>query len=115
MSKNPCPTCAKEAASKLVSIEVCIDCYRSMQRSGAIPVPRTDEFAAVMPGRTGEFLAQREPPPIEEGEMRVSCTWCGRGESEVKKMLSGPRAHICNECVALSATILDAELGDGWR
>lgn len=37
------------------------------------------------------------------------CSFCGRGPGEVERLISGPSAHICNECVRLCVEILDAE------
>lgn len=50
------------------------------------------------------------------------CSFCGRSEAEVKKLVSGPDAYICDECVkmcdeiikeGLANTIVDAEKGSG--
>ena len=37
------------------------------------------------------------------------CSFCGRGPGEVERLISGPSAHICNECVRLCEEILEAE------
>ncbi|GEM_PF-5271613 len=34
-----------------------------------------------------------------DGESR--CSFCGKGQSEVKKLIAGPSAYICNECIVL--------------
>ena len=31
----------------------------------------------------------------------LTCSYCGRHESEVDIILSGDRAHICDECIEL--------------
>lgn len=41
----------------------------------------------------------------------VKCSFCGRRENEVDRMISGPDVYICNECVALCNEILHEELG----
>jgi len=38
------------------------------------------------------------------------CSFCGKGHSEVKKLIAGPGVYICNECVELCVSILDKEL-----
>lgn len=38
------------------------------------------------------------------------CSFCGKGHSEVKKLIAGPGVYICNECVDLCVSILDKEL-----
>ena len=37
------------------------------------------------------------------------CSFCGRGPSEVEKLIAGARAHICNECVEKCGDMLTAE------
>jgi len=38
------------------------------------------------------------------------CSFCGKNQNDVKKLIAGPAVHICNECVRLSADILNEEL-----
>jgi hypothetical protein len=45
----------------------------------------------------------------------AGCAWCGKEGSAVKKLLGNGVVAICNECVALCADVMDAELGEGWR
>ncbi len=40
-----------------------------------------------------------------------SCSFCGRKQSEVKKMFSSETTHICNECVTTCSNILQKEVG----
>jgi ATP-dependent Clp protease ATP-binding subunit ClpX len=44
-----------------------------------------------------------------------ACSWCGKPGTAVKKLLGNGTVAICDECVALCADVMDAELGDGWR
>ncbi len=37
------------------------------------------------------------------------CSFCGRAQSEVKKLIAGSSAYICNECVELCMEILEEE------
>lgn len=39
----------------------------------------------------------------------LKCSFCGKSQSEVRKMIVGPRVYICNECIVLCKTILDQE------
>lgn len=39
-----------------------------------------------------------------------SCSFCGRKQSEVKKMFSSETTHICNECVTTCSNILQKEV-----
>jgi ATP-dependent Clp protease ATP-binding subunit ClpX len=35
------------------------------------------------------------------------CSFCGKSQSEVDRLIAGPNAYICDECVALCADIID--------
>jgi len=39
------------------------------------------------------------------------CSFCGKGHSEVKKLIAGPGVYICNECIDVCSGILEKELG----
>lgn len=40
----------------------------------------------------------------------VHCSFCGKSQDEVKKIVAGPGVYICDECVALCQEIIDQEL-----
>ncbi|NIM19049.1 MAG: ATP-dependent Clp protease ATP-binding subunit ClpX [Candidatus Latescibacteria bacterium] len=40
----------------------------------------------------------------------LRCSFCGRGQDEVAKLISGPSVYICNECIKLCKDILDDEI-----
>ena len=37
------------------------------------------------------------------------CSFCGKTEQEVRKLIAGPKAMICDECVGLCNDILTSE------
>ncbi|MGE4473375.1 MAG: ClpX C4-type zinc finger protein, partial [Sulfuricurvum sp.] len=39
-----------------------------------------------------------------------TCSFCGRKQSEVKKMFSSETTHICNECITTCSAILQKEV-----
>ena len=39
---------------------------------------------------------------------RLRCSFCSRSESEVQKLIAGPKVHICDACVGVCNTILEA-------
>ncbi|MBU6140695.1 MAG: ATP-dependent Clp protease ATP-binding subunit ClpX [Proteobacteria bacterium] len=39
----------------------------------------------------------------------LSCSFCGKNQHEVKKLIAGPAAMICNECIELGMDILREE------
>ena len=42
----------------------------------------------------------------------VRCSFCGKHQEQVDRIIAGPGAYICNECVHLCMNILDEELVD---
>lgn len=42
----------------------------------------------------------------------VHCSFCGKSQSEVKKIVAGPGVYICNECIDLCKQIVDSEIAD---
>ena len=40
----------------------------------------------------------------------LSCSFCGKNQNDVRKLIAGPSVYICNECIQLSAEILNEEL-----
>ena len=39
-------------------------------------------------------------------ESMVSCTFCGKPKTEVKKIIAGPGVYICDVCVALCVDVI---------
>ena len=52
-------------------------------------------------------MAERKGP---ERGVNLFCSFCGKSQGEVKKLIAGPGAYICNECVALCNDIIAEEL-----
>ncbi len=40
------------------------------------------------------------------------CSFCGKGQNEVRKLIAGPSVFICEECVDLCNNIIDEELSE---
>lgn len=43
-------------------------------------------------------------------EEDVKCSFCGKDSSQVERIIAGPDAYICNECVNLCSEIINAEV-----
>jgi ATP-dependent Clp protease ATP-binding subunit ClpX len=43
---------------------------------------------------------------------KLSCSFCSKDETEVRKLIAGPKAFICDECIELCNGVLDEELPD---
>jgi len=45
------------------------------------------------------------------GHTTLSCSFCGKSQKEVKKLIAGPTVYICDECISLCNDIIAEELG----
>ncbi len=45
-------------------------------------------------------------------DSRLKCSFCGKSQDQVKKLIAGPEVYICDECVELCNEILDEEFLD---
>ncbi len=43
-------------------------------------------------------------------EKLIRCSFCGKTQAQVQRILSGPKAYICNECVELCSSILQESM-----
>ncbi len=41
---------------------------------------------------------------------KLNCSFCGKNQDEVKKLIAGPSVHICDECVDLCNEIISEEI-----
>ena len=49
----------------------------------------------------------------EHSDRLLYCSFCGKSQDEVKKLIAGPSVYICNECVDLCNNIITQELLQG--
>ena len=42
----------------------------------------------------------------------LKCSFCGKSQKQVKKLIAGPGVYICDECIELCNEIVDEELGE---
>ena len=47
--------------------------------------------------------------PTESNE-QLLCSFCGKSQRQVKKLIAGPGVYICDECIDLCNEIIDEEL-----
>src|SRR5207302_11114197 len=86
--------------------------------------------AGLLPdGRRGERVRnrrQRRRPPVDEkafqrykenrvaraseGNEQLLCSFCGKSQRQVKKLIAGPGVYICDDCIDLRNEIIDEEL-----
>ncbi len=46
----------------------------------------------------------------DNGHGNLSCSFCGKSQKEVKKLIAGPSVYICDECISLCNDILAEEV-----
>jgi ATP-dependent Clp protease ATP-binding subunit ClpX len=46
-------------------------------------------------------------------DSHLKCSFCGKSQEQVRKLIAGPGVYICDECVELCNEILDEELMEG--
>ncbi len=49
---------------------------------------------------------------VEGGDL-LKCSFCGKTQKQVKKMIAGPGVYICDECIDLCNEIIEEELAEG--
>ena len=47
-----------------------------------------------------------------EGGELLKCSFCGKSQKQVKKLIAGPGVYICDECIDLCNEIIEEELAD---
>jgi ATP-dependent Clp protease ATP-binding subunit ClpX len=47
-----------------------------------------------------------------EGGELVKCSFCGKSQKQVKKLIAGPGVYICDECIELCNDIIEEELAE---
>lgn len=50
--------------------------------------------------------------PTKNYDSHLKCSFCGKSQEQVRKLIAGPGVYICDECVELCNEILDEELLD---
>jgi len=55
---------------------------------------------------------------VGESSELLKCSFCGKSQKQVKKLIAGPGVYICDECIDLCNEIIEEELGEsvnlGW-
>src|SRR6056297_764084 len=47
-----------------------------------------------------------------EGDALLKCSFCGKSQKQVKKLIAGPGVYICDECIDLCNEIIEEELSE---
>jgi hypothetical protein len=107
-----CPICTQVLEGGEL-VMVCNGCHKAL--GGGLNLNATGEFRVPSPA---ELLDDEQHDEESRGERPNTvnvCSWCGKLEAQVKKLLGRGGVALCDECVSLCCDILDAELGETWR
>lgn len=79
------------------------DCFQSIVQS-----KRTEET------RAANAQPDKRPNAVESRrvEERNRCSFCGKSEKQVRRMIVGPGVNICDECVYLCYQLLQESFSD---
>ena len=55
-------------------------------------------------------MAQKNTNVRDGGNGSVCCSFCGKSQKEVKKLIAGPTVYICDECIGLCNDIIAEEI-----
>ncbi|HEX5375634.1 MAG TPA: ATP-dependent Clp protease ATP-binding subunit ClpX, partial [Solirubrobacterales bacterium] len=69
--------------------------FKLWTRAGGNPLPRKEGIPLARPTDSNEQLL---------------CSFCGKSQRQVKKLIAGPGVYICDECIDLCNEIIDEEL-----
>lgn len=54
------------------------------------------------------YFASTEEENKEPSRL-IACSWCGKAQDEVRKLIAGPTVYICDECIDLCNDIIAEE------
>ena len=47
-----------------------------------------------------------------EDKKQLKCSFCGKNQDQVKRLIAGPGVYICDECIDLCSDIIQDEFED---
>ncbi len=68
------------------------------------------------PGGARHRVHEKETPRVArigDGGDLLKCSFCGKSQKQVKKLIAGPGVYICDECIDLCNEIIEEELSEG--
>lgn len=49
----------------------------------------------------------------KKDEIRLKCSFCGKSQDQVRKLIAGPGVYICDQCIDLCSEIIEEEMEHG--
>ena len=89
---------------------------RTPDYEGALALLGLESPPEVRVGDTIEVRISTFVPEVDQRQERVTedqeelyCSFCGKSQHDVKKLIAGPSVFICDECIDLCCDILQVE------
>ena len=57
-------------------------------------------------------MQERVVAKLDGGSDLLKCSFCGKSQKQVKKLIAGPGVYICDECIELCNEIIEEELAE---
>ena len=48
--------------------------------------------------------------PSKDQNRTIRCSFCGKTQEQVQRIIAGPGVYICNECINICNNIIDEDL-----
>jgi len=49
---------------------------------------------------------------IKKDEAKLKCSFCGKTQNQVHKLVAGPGVYICDQCIELCSEIIEEDVND---
>ena len=56
-----------------------------------------------------ESLRNKGDETMSDEKKQLRCSFCGKSQEQVRKLIAGPNVYICDECVGLCTDIVEEE------
>lgn len=83
--------------------------HRTLWPAPLVFVPLVAAWYALAKRRPDLLTGASMTTQIAPNAPKLTCSFCGKSQVEVKKLVAGPNVYICDECIGLSNDILVAD------
>ena len=71
-----------------------------------LPKKRKYRRRSILVAEAPELSAAIEKNLAEDRDRTLRCSFCGKSQNEVQKLIAGPQVYICNECIDICNEII---------
>src|SRR6266508_4323688 len=76
------------------------------------PIRRVPSSRRGPAGRDSRTRGLGQMAKFGDGGDLLKCSFCGKSQKQVKKLIAGPGVYICDECIDLCNEIIEEELAE---